>query len=136
MESLIHLIKLWSVMVLNRVSFKQFLLFVLRDEVIIPAPYWVSYLKMARLADATPVILPTLLSDDFLLDSEKLQEKIAEIVAKYPRLLVLSDEIYEHIIYAPATLTSCIIARHVGADSNSQWFFQGKGHRCGRLLAW
>ncbi|MBA0815511.1 hypothetical protein Gohar_000277, partial [Gossypium harknessii] len=89
---------------------------------------------MARLADATPVILPTLISDNFLLDPEllesniteksrllilcspsnptgsvyakKLLEKIAEIVAKHPRLLVLSDEIYEHIIYAPATHTS------------------------------
>ncbi|MBA0782504.1 hypothetical protein Gotri_000383 [Gossypium trilobum] len=104
------------------------------DEVIIPAPYWVSYPEMARLADATPVILPTLISDNFLLDPEllesniteksrllilcspsnptgsvypkKLLEKIAEIVAKHPRLLVLSDEIYEHIIYAPATHTS------------------------------
>nr|KJB79025.1 hypothetical protein B456_013G030300 [Gossypium raimondii] len=104
------------------------------DEVIIPAPYWVSYPEMARLADATPVILPTLISDNFLLDPEllesniteksrllilcspsnptgsvypkKLLEKIAEIVAKHPRLLVLSDEIYEHIIYAPAAHTS------------------------------
>ncbi|MBA0860637.1 hypothetical protein Goshw_019622 [Gossypium schwendimanii] len=104
------------------------------DEVIIPAPYWVSYPEMARLADATPIILPTLICDNFLLDPEvleskiteksrllilcspsnptgsvypkKLLEKIAEIVAKHPRLLVLSDEIYEHIIYAPATHTS------------------------------
>ncbi|MBA0815512.1 hypothetical protein Gohar_000277, partial [Gossypium harknessii] len=38
--------------------------------------------------------------------AKKLLEKIAEIVAKHPRLLVLSDEIYEHIIYAPATHTS------------------------------
>ncbi|KAH9295942.1 hypothetical protein KI387_039530, partial [Taxus chinensis] len=104
------------------------------DEVIIPAPFWVSYPEMARLADATPVIIPTSLSDDFLLNPEvlssKLNEKsrllilctpsnptgsvyrrevleeIAKIVAKHPRLLVLSDEIYEHIIYRPATHTS------------------------------
>ncbi|XP_019462309.1 PREDICTED: bifunctional aspartate aminotransferase and glutamate/aspartate-prephenate aminotransferase-like [Lupinus angustifolius] len=104
------------------------------DEVIIPAPFWVSYPEMARLADATPVILPTSISDNFLLDPKllesiiteksrllilcspsnptgsvypkKLLEEIAQIVAKYPRLLVLSDEIYEHIIYAPATHTS------------------------------
>ncbi|XP_027365979.1 bifunctional aspartate aminotransferase and glutamate/aspartate-prephenate aminotransferase-like isoform X1 [Abrus precatorius] len=104
------------------------------DEVIIPAPFWVSYPEMARLADATPVILPTSISDNFLLDSKlleskiteksrllilcspsnptgsvypkKLLEEIAQIVAKHPRLLVLSDEIYEHIIYAPATHTS------------------------------
>ncbi|OVA14644.1 Aminotransferase [Macleaya cordata] len=104
------------------------------DEVIIPAPFWVSYPEMARLADAKPVILPTLISDNFLLDPKllaakineksrllilcspsnptgsvypkKLLEEIADIVAKHPRLLVLSDEIYEHIIYAPATHTS------------------------------
>ncbi|KAK6135021.1 hypothetical protein DH2020_031248 [Rehmannia glutinosa] len=104
------------------------------DEVLIPAPFWVSYPEMARLADATPVILPTPISENFLLDPKllesklseksrllilcspsnptgsvyprKLLEQIAKIVARHPRLLVLSDEIYEHIIYAPATHTS------------------------------
>nr|DAD40265.1 TPA_asm: hypothetical protein HUJ06_014588 [Nelumbo nucifera] len=104
------------------------------DEVIIPAPFWVSYPEMARLADATPVVLPTQISENFLLDPKllasklteksrllilcspsnptgsvyprKLLEEIADIVARHPRLLVLSDEIYEHIIYAPATHTS------------------------------
>ncbi|XP_057433793.1 bifunctional aspartate aminotransferase and glutamate/aspartate-prephenate aminotransferase-like [Lotus japonicus] len=104
------------------------------DEVIIPAPFYVSYPEMARLADATPVILPTNISENFLLDPKLLEsnltersrllilcspsnptgsvypktllEEIAQIVAKHPRLLVLCDEIYEHIIYAPATHTS------------------------------
>ncbi|XP_042493153.1 bifunctional aspartate aminotransferase and glutamate/aspartate-prephenate aminotransferase-like isoform X2 [Macadamia integrifolia] len=104
------------------------------DEVIIPAPFWVSYPEMARLADAKPVILPTPISNNFLLDPKllasklsdksrllilcspsnptgsvypkRLLEEIADIVSKHPRLLVLSDEIYEHIIYAPATHTS------------------------------
>ncbi|XP_028125187.1 bifunctional aspartate aminotransferase and glutamate/aspartate-prephenate aminotransferase [Camellia sinensis] len=104
------------------------------DEVIIPAPFYVSYPEMARLADATPVFLPTHISKNFLFDPKlleskltdksrllilcspcnptgsvyprKLLEEIAQIVAKHPRLLVLSDEIYEHIIYAPATHTS------------------------------
>lgn len=104
------------------------------DEVLIPAPYWVSYPEMARMADATPVILQTSISEDFLLDPKllesklteksrllilcspsnptgsvyprKLLEEIAEIVARHPRLLVISDEIYEHIIYAPASHTS------------------------------
>lgn len=131
-------------------------------QVIIPAPFWVSYPEMARIADATPVILPTRISENFLLDPRVLESKlteksrllilcspsnptgsvypknlldeIARIVAKHPRLLVnliepeissltiyqhlkswtlfgwfvqvLSDEIYEHIIYAPATHTS------------------------------
>ncbi|XXG87532.1 hypothetical protein AAC387_Pa11g2196 [Persea americana] len=89
---------------------------------------------MARLADARPVILPTLISDDFLLNPKvlaaklneksrllilcspwspsgsvypkKLLEEIADVVAKHPRPLVLSDEIYEHIIYPPAKLKS------------------------------
>ncbi|KAK9134335.1 hypothetical protein Syun_013665 [Stephania yunnanensis] len=104
------------------------------DEVVIPAPFWVSYPEMARLADAVPVILPTKISENFLLDPKllasklneksrllilcspsnptgsvypkKLLEEIANVVAKFPRLLVLSDEIYEHIIYSPATHTS------------------------------
>ncbi|XP_008783401.2 bifunctional aspartate aminotransferase and glutamate/aspartate-prephenate aminotransferase-like [Phoenix dactylifera] len=104
------------------------------DEVIIPAPYWVSYPEMARLADAAPVIISTNISDNFLLKPEalasklneksrllilcspsnptgsvypkELLEEIADIVRKHPRLLVLSDEIYEHIIYPPAKHTS------------------------------
>lgn len=104
------------------------------DEVIIPAPYWVSYPEMARLADATPVIIDTQISQNFLLDPKHLEsklneksrllilcspsnptgsvypkqllEEIAAIVARHPRLLVLSDEIYEHIIYEPAHHTS------------------------------
>lgn len=104
------------------------------DEVIIPAPFWVSYPEMARLADANPVILPTHISENFLLNPKLLEsklteksrllilcspsnptgsvyprellEQIAEIVSRHPRLLVLSDEIYEHIIYSPATHTS------------------------------
>lgn len=85
-------------------------------QVLIPAPYWVSYPEMARLADATPVILSTNISDDFLLNPDflaskineksrllilcspsnptgsvypkKLLEEIADIVRKHPRLLV------------------------------------------------
>ncbi|XP_028755130.1 bifunctional aspartate aminotransferase and glutamate/aspartate-prephenate aminotransferase isoform X2 [Neltuma alba] len=104
------------------------------DEVIIPSPYWAAYLEMARMAEASPVIVPTSTANNFLLDPKlleskltersrllilcspsnptgsvypkKLLEEIAQIVAKHPRLLVLSDEIYEHIIYAPATHTS------------------------------
>lgn len=86
------------------------------SQVIIPAPFWVSYPEMARLADAVPVILPTKISENFLLDPKllasklseksrllilcspsnptgsvypkKLLEEIADIVVKFPRLLV------------------------------------------------
>ncbi|XP_021734802.1 bifunctional aspartate aminotransferase and glutamate/aspartate-prephenate aminotransferase-like [Chenopodium quinoa] len=104
------------------------------DEVIIPAPYWVSYPEIAKLAGATPLILQTNMALNFLLDPKQLEAmlseksrllilcspsnptgsvyprelllEIAEIVARHPRLLVISDEIYEHIIYAPAKHTS------------------------------
>ncbi|CAI0554535.1 unnamed protein product [Linum tenue] len=86
------------------------------DEVVIPAPFWVSYPEMARLADAEPVIVPTSISENFLMDPKVLEsklteksrllilcspsnptgsvyprellEEIAKIVAKHPRLLV------------------------------------------------
>ncbi|CAL5326817.1 unnamed protein product [Camellia sinensis] len=79
------------------------------DEVIIPAPFYVSYPEMARLADATPSRLLILCSPSNPTGSvypRKLLEEIAQIVERHPRLLVLSDEVYEHIIYAPATHTS------------------------------
>jgi bifunctional aspartate aminotransferase and glutamate/aspartate-prephenate aminotransferase len=100
------------------------------DEVLIPAPYWVSYPEMARLAGAEPKIITTTASDDFLVSPEKLRaalsprsrllilctpsnpsgavytpqalEALAEVVASHPRLLVLSDEIYEYIVYPPS----------------------------------
>ena len=99
-------------------------------EVLIPAPYWVSYPEMARLAGAAPVILDTTAAEGFLLSPEKLEaaltprsrllilcspsnpsgavypraalEALAAVVARHPRLMVLSDEIYEYIVYPPA----------------------------------
>jgi bifunctional aspartate aminotransferase and glutamate/aspartate-prephenate aminotransferase len=104
------------------------------DEVLIPAPYWVSYPEMARLAGAEPVILPSSAEDGFLLRPETLAaaltpksrllilcspsnpsggvyskadlEALASVIAPHPRLLVLSDEIYEYIVYPPAVHTS------------------------------
>jgi len=100
------------------------------DEVIVPAPYWVSYPEMVTLAGAESVIVPTKVENDFLLTPEELTASItersrvlilcspsnptgavyplerlqalADVVSQHPRLLVISDEIYEHIIYAPA----------------------------------
>jgi aspartate/glutamate/aspartate-prephenate aminotransferase len=99
------------------------------DEVLIPAPYWVSYPEMARLAGAEPVILPSTADGGFLLTPDALAaaltpasrllilctpsnpsgavysraqlEALAAVVAAHPRLLVLSDEIYEYIVYPP-----------------------------------
>ena len=100
------------------------------DEIIIPAPFWVSYPEMAQLAGAKPVIVDTTPEENFLLTAQKLRaaitprsrmlilctpsnptgsvypkealEAIADIVRDHPRLLVLSDEIYEYIVYEPA----------------------------------
>ena len=100
------------------------------DEVIVPAPYWVSYPEMVRLSGAESVILRTTADEGFLVTPEKLRaaiteksrllilcspsnpsgavypketlEELAKIVVEHPRLMVLSDEIYEHIVYAPA----------------------------------
>lgn len=108
---------------LSLIIFHYFLI-----QVIIPAPYWVSYPEMARLADAKPVILPTNISDNFLLKPEdlasklneksrllilcspsnptgsvypkELLEEIADIVRKHPRLLVSLSERACTYVYA------------------------------------
>ncbi len=103
------------------------------DEVIVPAPYWVSYPPMVALADATPVIVETKEKSEFKITQEELKkavtpktkalilnspanptgtayskkelEKIAEIaVAK--NFFVISDEIYEKIVYDGFQFTS------------------------------
>ncbi len=96
------------------------------DEVIIPAPYWVSYPPMVSLAGGVPVVLETSQADGFKLTPERLQaaitpktravvinspsnptgaayseaelQALAEVVVKN-NILLISDEIYEHIIY-------------------------------------
>jgi aspartate aminotransferase len=103
------------------------------DEVIIPAPYWVSYADLVRLAGGVPVIIPTLESNDFLLTPDELQRALtprskllllcspsnptgsvytaeqlhalADVCAARD-LGVISDEIYEHLIYGDRKFTS------------------------------
>lgn len=97
------------------------------DEVIIPAPYWVSYPQMAKLAGGTPVIIRAGLDQDFKITPSQLEaaitpktrlivicspsnptggvytqeelDALAEVVMRHDDLYVLSDEIYEHINY-------------------------------------
>jgi len=97
------------------------------DEVIIPAPYWVSYPDMVILAEGTPVVVETTLQDQFKLTAEKLQqaitpnsrmlvlnspsnptgvayshkelESLAEVLLAHPEILVVTDDMYEHIIW-------------------------------------
>lgn len=97
------------------------------DEVIIPAPYWVSYVEMVKLAEGTNVIIEAGLSQNFKITPDQLEKAItpktkllilcspsnptgsvyskselkglADVLAKYPNVYVLADEIYEHINY-------------------------------------
>jgi aspartate aminotransferase len=101
------------------------------DEVIIPTPYWVSYPDQVLLADGVPVFLPTDAKSGFKITPEQLEEclkthsrvkafvlnspsnptgavytpealrAICEVLDRYPHVLVISDEIYEHMVYAP-----------------------------------
>jgi aspartate aminotransferase len=95
------------------------------DEVIIPAPFWVSYLEILKLGEGVPVIVDTKIDADYKITPAQLEKAItsktrlimlstpcnptgsvytkeelkalAEVVAKYNELYILSDEIYEHI---------------------------------------
>ncbi|MBR1480929.1 MAG: pyridoxal phosphate-dependent aminotransferase [Paludibacteraceae bacterium] len=106
------------------------------DEVIIPAPYWVSYPEMVRLAEGKAVIIPTDMQQGFKITPDQLRaaitpatralilcspsnptgavysraelEALADVLRSYPRIFVLSDEIYEHINYVGA---HCSIAQ-------------------------
>jgi len=95
------------------------------DEVIIPAPYWVSYLTMVKFANGTPVIIRTTKENDYKITASDLEksitnktklfifsspcnptgsvysrnelESLCQVFRKYPNILVISDEIYEYI---------------------------------------
>ena len=104
------------------------------DEVIIPAPFWVSYPDMVLLAGGKPKIIKCDEKDGFKLTPQKLQKAItkktkwlilnspsnptgagyslnelkelAYILEKYPNIFILTDEIYEHLSYAPFQFNS------------------------------
>lgn len=97
------------------------------DEVIVPAPYWVSYPEMVKLAEGTPVIVRAGIEQDFKITPSQLEAAItprtrvlilcspsnptgsvyskeelaglASVLAKHERVIVVADEIYEHINY-------------------------------------
>ncbi len=97
------------------------------DEVIIPAPYWVSYPQMVKLAEGTSVTVRTAFENDYKMTPEQLEEAItektkalilcspsnptgtrytaeelrglADVLVKHPDVVVISDEIYEYITY-------------------------------------
>ncbi len=97
------------------------------DDVLIPAPYWVSYPEMTRFAGAEPVILPTTVEQEYRLSPEALEaaitdktrllilcspsnptgsvysraemEALADVLRRHEQVYVLSDEIYEYVIF-------------------------------------
>jgi len=98
------------------------------DEVILPAPYWVSYRDIVKLADGVPVEVKTTIDADFKMTPEQLRaaitdktrmlwfsspcnpsgsfyhqselEALAEVLNDYPNIIIVSDEIYEHINFS------------------------------------
>jgi aspartate aminotransferase len=97
------------------------------DEVIVPAPFWVSYPEMVKMADGTPVIVRAGIDQDFKITPAQLEATItpktkaiilcspsnptgsvyikaelkglAEVLARHPQVYIIADEIYEHINY-------------------------------------
>lgn len=97
------------------------------DEVIIPAPYWVSYPDMVLLAEGCPVILDTQIDHQFKITPEQLDaaitvktkllfinspsnpsgaaysleelKSLGEVLIKYPHVLIATDDIYEHVLW-------------------------------------
>lgn len=105
------------------------------DEVILPAPYWVSYFEIVKMAGGVPVEVPTTVETDFKMTPEQLEkaitpktkmmwfsspcnpsgsvysraelEALVKVLDKHPHIFVVSDEIYEHINFSG---TFCSIA--------------------------
>ncbi|MCM4170159.1 pyridoxal phosphate-dependent aminotransferase [Arenibacter sp. TNZ] len=100
------------------------------DEVILPAPYWVSYSDIVKLAEGVPVEVPTSIDTDFKMTPEQLEkaitpktkmiwfsspcnpsgsvynqeelEGLAAVLRNHPNIFIVSDEIYEHINFIGA----------------------------------
>lgn len=105
------------------------------DEVILPAPYWVSYYEIIKLSGGVPVIVPTTVESEFKITADQLEkaitpktkmiwfsspcnpsgsvysraefEAMAKVLEKHPDIFAVADEIYEHINF---TGTFCSIA--------------------------
>jgi aspartate aminotransferase len=108
------------------------------DEVIIPSPYWVSYPDMVLLADATPIVVETGLEQDFKITPKQLEQSItdktklfiinspsnptgavyskdelqalADVLINYPKVLIITDDIYEHIRWGNDDFINIVMA--------------------------
>ncbi len=107
------------------------------DEVIIPAPYWVSYPDMVLLADAKPVIVSAGVEQDFKISPEQLEaaitprtklfvinspsnptgkaytrkelEALGEVLRRHPHVLIATDDMYEHILWADEPFSNIVM---------------------------
>lgn len=114
------------------------------DEVILPAPYWVSYYEIIKLSGGQPVVVPTSVENDFKITPKQLEQAItpktkmiwysspcnpsgsvynreeltalAEVLKNHPQVYVVADEIYEHINFSG---TFCSIASIPGMFERS-----------------
>lgn len=108
------------------------------DEVIIPAPYWVSYPDMVLLAEANPVIIESPMESGFKLSPKQLANaitkktrlvilnspcnptgmcysgeeltRLGEVLRAYPQILVVTDDIYEHILWGDTAFSNIAMA--------------------------
>jgi aspartate aminotransferase len=108
------------------------------DEVIIPAPYWVSYPDMTLLADGVPVIIEAGQENQFKITPEQLEaaitdkttlfvinspsnptgmaysraelEALGEVLRQHPNILIATDDMYEHIYWAEETFCNIVMA--------------------------
>jgi aspartate aminotransferase len=108
------------------------------DEVVIPAPYWVSYPDMVLLAEAEPVIVPTGVDSHFKISAEQLDAAITsktrlfvinspsnptgvaysraelaslgEVLRKHPQVLIATDDMYEHILWSEEPFSNILDA--------------------------
>lgn len=108
------------------------------DEVLIPAPYWVSYPDMIFLADGEPVYIPTTPKQKYKITPAQLEKAItpktkaiilnspsnpsgmvyserelaelAKVLLKHPRILIASDDMYEHILWTKAPFSNIVNA--------------------------
>jgi aspartate aminotransferase len=97
------------------------------DEIIIPAPYWGSYVDIAEMLNASPIVIPTRPEDGFRLRADNLEKaitprtrwllvnspsnpsgavyeqehyaRVLEVVARHPQVWLIADDIYEHLVY-------------------------------------
>lgn len=104
------------------------------DEVIIPTPYWVSYLDIVQILDGVPVLVPCREENGFRLDPQDLEKAITaktrwiilnspsnpsgaaysaeqyrpvlDVLLRYPQVWIMADDMYEHILYDGMTFAS------------------------------